>query len=58
MDGPNVNLKFYDCVVKQREENEQHTLVNIGTCGLHTIHGAFKNGAEKSGWNLNKRQQS
>ena len=58
MDGPNVNLKFYDCVVKQREENEQHTLVNIGTCGLHTIHGAFKNCAEKSGWNLNKRQQS
>ena len=54
MDGPSVNLKFYDCIIKQREENEQHALVNIGTCGLHTIHGAFRNGAQKSDWNIKK----
>ena len=42
MDGPNVNLKFYKAVVTERIENEQHQLTNIGSCRLHTIHGAFK----------------
>ena len=44
MDGPNVNLKFYEAVVTERNENEQHQLINIGSCGLHKIHGAFKTG--------------
>ena len=26
----------------------------IATCGLHTIHGAFKYGVEKSDWKLKK----
>ena len=40
MDEPSVNLKFYDKVAKERGENEQHVLINIGTCGIHTTHGA------------------
>ena len=54
VDGPNVNLKFYDCIVKKRKENEQHVLVDIGTYGLLTIHGAFKYSAGKSDWNIKK----
>ena len=54
MDGPNVNLKFYEAVVTERNENEQHQLINIGSCGLHTIHGAFKTGFEKSAWKIKR----
>lgn len=54
MDGPNVNLKFYDAIVSERSENEQHQLINIGSCGLHTIHGSFKTGFEKSDWKIKK----
>ena len=49
MDGPSVNLKFLEKVQKDRKENG---LLNIGSCGLHTLHGAFKRGVESTGWNL------
>ena len=54
MDGPVVNLKFLEKLQKDRLENEQHELVNIRSCGLHTIHGAFKTGAESTSWNIRK----
>ena len=54
MDGPNVNLKFYEAVVTERNENEQHQLINIRSCGLHTIHGVFKTGFKKSAWEIKK----
>ena len=54
IEDPSVNFKFYDCTVIKREENEQYVLVDIGTCGLHTIHGGFKYDAGKSNWNFKK----
>ena len=54
MDGPNINLKFYEAVVTERNEKEQHQLINIGSCGLHTNHGAFKTGFDKSAWKIKK----
>lgn len=45
MYGSDVNfLKF---IQQDQKENEQHQLINIGSCGLHTIHSTFKTGAEK-----------
>ena len=41
-------------ILWKKEENEQHVLADIVTCGLHTIRGAFKYGAEKSDWNVKK----
>ena len=29
-------------------------LVDLGTCGLHTVHGSMKNGIKCSGWNTRK----
>ena len=29
-------------------------MLNIGTCGLHTVHNAFKHGAKASGWSIDK----
>ena len=52
MDGSNVNLKFYEDVVTERNKNEQHRLINIGSCGLNTIHDAFNTGFEKSTWKI------
>ena len=42
MDRPLVNLKFYDCIVWDRELNELHSLVNIETCNLPVVNGACK----------------
>ena len=52
MDGPSVNLKFYNEIVRDRQENLVHSLIGIGSCSLHIVHGSFKTGAEKTGWNL------
>ena len=52
-DGPNVNLLFLFNLTEQRKEEELDPLIDIGTCGLHTIHGSLKAGAKASGWELN-----
>ena len=52
MDGLSVNLKFYNKIVQDRQENMVHSLIDIGSCSLHIVHGSFKTGAEKTGWNL------
>ena len=54
MDGPSVNLKFYDKLVKFRQECELPQLINIGICGLHVNHGALKTGIEKTEWDIKK----
>ena len=58
MDGPNVNLKFYETIATERTENEQHQLINIRSCELHTIHGACKTGFEKVHENKKDSQRS
>ena len=40
MDGPSLNWKFFNTVTKKREEDELPALINIGSYGLHVIHGA------------------
>ena len=37
-DGLRVNLKSMSQIVKKRMENLFHSLINIGTCSLHTVH--------------------
>jgi len=54
MDGPNVNHKFYKdfCSDRALLEPELPLLFDIGTCGLHVVHGAFRTGFESTGWKL------
>ena len=47
MDGPSVNLKFYNEIVEDRQGNIVHSLIDIGSCNLHIMYGSFKTGAEK-----------
>ena len=48
MDGPKVNVKFYEEIVKSQEKAMLHTLINIGSCSLHVVHGSLKTGINKS----------
>ena len=52
MDGSSVRWCFYNEVVKNRKEMELYQLINIGSCGLHIIHGSFKIGIEVTDWNV------
>ena len=54
MDDPNVNIKLLKMIQAERSENEQHQLIDIGSCDLHTIRNAFKTDAESSGWGMKK----
>ena len=56
MDGPNVNWsfvrKFKDDVKTRTQSGE--TFLDIGSCGLHTIHGAMKDGLKETGWKIDE----
>ena len=52
MDGPNVNLKLEDLLQKEHAELYGAQLVNVGSCGLHTVHNAVKAGFTM--WQLDK----
>ena len=41
-DGPNVNLAFLKNLQELRAEEELPRLIDIGTCGLHVVHGSFQ----------------
>ena len=49
MDGPNVNWKLFGNFTDELKKSEQRTFLNCGSCGLHTIHNAFKAGIKASG---------
>ena len=42
MNGPSVNWTLYDELRKHCEREELPSLINIGSCGLHIVHGALK----------------
>ena len=44
MDGPNFNLKFLDQLINQSEIQSEKSLLDMGSSGLHVVHGAFQNG--------------
>ena len=43
-DVPNLNLSFFDMIKANRLTEELPNLVDLGSCGLHTVHNAFKHG--------------
>lgn len=54
MDGPAVNMKFFKDYVEDRRvlDPDNTSPLEIGSCGLHVIHGAFKTAFENTGWKL------
>ena len=53
-DGPNVNLLFLKLYEEKRCLNELPALVDIGTFGIHTIHGSLKHAEKGSEWDAGK----
>ena len=50
MDGPNVNWKMLDLMVENRNSNETYPkLLDVGSCGLHVVNGAFRTGMKQTG---------
>ncbi|CAM4570171.1 unnamed protein product [Leuciscus chuanchicus] len=52
MDGPNVNLKLAHLLQTEHAELYGAHLVNVGSCGLHTLHNALKAGFTM--WQMDK----
>ena len=47
-------LRFLELFAEKREAEELPPLIQIATCGLHTIHGSMKAGVKNSNWNIGK----
>ena len=54
MDGPNVNWDVLRLHHEYRLEKEFPGIVNIGSCGLHILHGALRTGVTSTDWELGK----
>ncbi|CAL9702284.1 unnamed protein product [Knipowitschia caucasica] len=52
MDGPYVNWKAYDMIQKEMQKQVDKSLLNIGSCGLHVLHNAFRAGSSAAGWDV------
>lgn len=54
MDGPNVNWKFLRLFKQSQSETTRTEMIEIGSCGLHIIHGSFQTGHKSAGWSINE----
>ncbi|KAH6946523.1 hypothetical protein HPB50_013786 [Hyalomma asiaticum] len=52
MDGPNVNFQFLQSLKEELHESDESHILDIGSCGLHVINGAYGAGHVASGWDL------
>ena len=52
MDGPNVNWATFDKLENKLQTENNKKLLNIGSCGLHTLHNAFKAGVSDTEWDI------
>ena len=54
MDGPTTNWNVLQMVDDHLVESGYRKTINIGSCSLHIVHGAFQTGAIKTEWEINK----
>ena len=47
-----MNVKVLQIFQDDRKDKELPHLLDIGTCGLHSIHGSFKMGIKKIEWEM------
>ena len=47
------NWKMLDLIVENRNSNETYpNLLDVESCSLHVVHGAFKTGMKQTGWGI------
>ena len=54
IDGPNTNWSVLTMFHDDHCEKDYPKIIDIGSCSLHVLHGAFKSGVEATDWFLNK----
>ena len=54
MNSPHINWKIFDMLQKKVIRDLNKSLLNIGSCGLHVMHDAFRDGCKASGWDIEK----
>lgn len=52
MDGPAVNWKLFDLLQHEVKSDFKCEILNTGSCGLHTLNNAFKQGEKVSQWGI------
>ena len=52
MDGPAVNWALFNKLQETMIEEHNTRSIDIGSCGLHTLHNRFRDGAESTGWDI------
>lgn len=53
MDGPNVNFAFLrELKSDLKESGQESEIIDFGSCGIHTVHNAFKSALMSTGWDL------
>ena len=60
MDGPATNYKMLELLMEDRNQLDpgMPKLLELGSCSLHIVHGAFATGASKTGWNIDRLLRS
>lgn len=54
MDGPSVNWKFLEHLNESRDHHKEGShLLELGSCGLHVVHGPLQSGHSAAGWKVN-----
>jgi len=55
LDGPSVNWKFLESLQTNLQPDAADAqLLDLGSCGLHVIHGSFQSGHKAAGWTINE----
>ena len=53
MDGPHINWKLLHILEQDRSSQDQYPdFLNVGSCSLHVVHGAFHSGMFKTSWGI------
>ena len=47
-------MSFLKILDEHRRDAELNPLIDIGTCGLHTVYNSFKYGKKDGNWNIKK----
>ena len=55
MHGPNTNWSIHEKLKNIRSREEVPQLFEVGSCGLHVIHGAFQSGVKTTEWEIEKK---
>ena len=50
MNGPNLNSKFYEALKQERNKNLFHSLIDIDTYILHSVHETIQSGVQTTSW--------